>query len=159
MKNFVVVFAVALVLTWMLAQARKSGPTQLNDGWSFPLVKSVTLFYGLVMLLGVFLAVLGFTGPKADRNMVAIGGGAFVFFAIITWPKAVYSRETGVSQKSWYGGWKNIPWHTIAKVKQRRDGSIVVTDKHSIIVLSTYHAGREFFLQELAQHGKRPDNI
>ncbi len=154
MKRFFAILLTTLLLTWFLGRARTAKPKKVSEGWSLHPVHGVLFFFWLGIIGGGFLVFLGLRGPAEDRNMVVLGGLGWAMFSILAWPKSVYVESTGLRQRSWHGGQKLIPWKLVAYVKEQRDRSIIVGTGSEKIVLSKFHAGREFLLHKLAEHGK-----
>jgi hypothetical protein len=154
MKAFFTILLASLFSTWMFSKAKNTEPKKVDGVWILSPVIGVSLIMLMGVLLGLGFIFFGFWGPPAERNIVVIGGGCFVVFAITAWPKSVYVGQDGLAQRSWYGRWKQIGWHSIRKVKILGDKSIAVRGDSMQIVLTKSHAGYEFFLQTLHEHGK-----
>jgi hypothetical protein len=155
MKGFIVVFLISLILTWMASQVRQSKSIETIDGSRFRAVRTVYVAYVFVLILSLFLC-FSTVHNREERRTTWIIGCSLGGFAILTWPKTIYLRPSGVFQQSWYGGWKSMTWKAIIKVKKRRDGSIAVTDGSRIIALSQYYAGHDSFLEQMEKQGKHP---
>lgn len=158
MKGFLTISLISLTLTSVFASARRAKHKSVEGGWNFAPVPAVVVIMFLCFVLGLFGIVAGLMGPAEDRNVVVSIGAAFAVFAAVGWPKTVYWRSSGLSQRNWYGGWKDIPWQRIDSTALRRDGTIVVRNKSSKIALSKTHAGHDFFLQMLRERGLYKEN-
>ena len=151
MKGFFVVLLTSLFLSWITARARTAKARKVGQNWIFAPIGAVEAVFSMGVAMGAAFVFFGARGPQADQAVVVSIGILFVLGSGLTWPKAIYLSESGLRQRTWYGGWKEILWSEVSSVYKKRDSSIVVRGRQSKIVFSSSHAGRELFTNELKQ--------
>jgi len=139
-------------LPLLVLQAKKSKPIRFENEWRLPPVLTWIVIQSLGLLLGLLGVVMSFRGPAKDFYAVLAMGLCFLLFALLAWPKTVYLGQSGVRQRSLFGGWKVISWNSISAVDERRDGTIVVRAAETKILHYPFHAGRAVLLEELIKH-------
>lgn len=153
MQGLLVVVLIVLIVSWVATQARTARAKKVGNSWTFSPVPVLQWVFVVGIALGVFLIILGITGPKSDQRLVLVMTAFFLALLAAAWPKSICVSEDGISQRNWYGRRRCLRWPDITDVRMKNDGSVLVRGKHTKVVFSSSHSGRDRFIQQLAQKG------
>ena len=152
MKGFFVIILTATIMGWLLGRARNSRARRHADEWLFPPVSGVLAVFCLVLAMGTIFVVWGIRSSKDNRGTGVMVGSLFIVFSAVAWPKAIHVSESGLRQRSWWGGWKLISWPHLSQTKEKNDGSVVLGSEDNKIVFTQFHVDREFFLEQVTRN-------
>jgi len=154
MKGFFVLIVTSVIMGWLTARARGARARRNSNGWLYRPIGFLRAVFTTGFAMGLAFVLFGWRGPQSDRVMVMTVGFLFVAFVTLSWPKAVLVSSVDLRQRSWYLGWKVIPWDEVLSTEERRDQCIVVRSDHCKLVFSPYHVDRQHFVQQLQDHGQ-----
>jgi hypothetical protein len=139
----------------LTAEAQVSKGRRVGEYYIFSPVRALEGIYSIAAAMGASFLYFGMRASGQDKRVGIATGLVGLVFALTTWPKGIWTSESGVKQRSWFGRWKLICWPDVIKITEARDGSIVIRSSGTKIEFSKYHAGRELFLGEIRRHCPR----
>jgi len=154
MNRIWVVIGISIVTSWLVSLGRSAKARKVGDDWLFPPITAVKTVFFLGGLMGLGLALLSLHASRQEPQALwgVLGCSLWVALCVGAFPKSVWLSESGIRQRTWYGGWKAVDWKKISEVKLRTwDGanSLVIRGDHTKIIFSSTHAGQEVFLEEV----------
>ncbi|MBI3668299.1 MAG: hypothetical protein HY237_00735 [Acidobacteria bacterium] len=123
----------------------------------FPGSPAIRWVLGCCTLVLLALAIFSFLGPGAPAWV----GGFFVALVVLVflgWPRTIPLDSEGISQRSYFGGWKRIPWRNVTSIVNRRQDSatFVHGSDGTRILFSPYQVDQDRFHAEVLRRSGRP---
>jgi hypothetical protein len=83
---------------------------------------------------------------------------ALVVLAYLGWPRAIILDSEGISQRSYFGAWKRIPWRSVVGVMNRKRDSVnfVRGPDSTRLVFSPYQVDQDRFHAEVLRRSGLP---